>query len=52
MPLPHFLALIIAVILAAGATLWFAAHAGLPLPLLGLGLLAGAGLVRLMARVE
>lgn len=52
MPLPHFLALILAVVLAAALSLWFAAKAGVPLALIGLGALLAAGLARLIARVE
>lgn len=47
MPLPHFLILIVAVILAAGLTLWMASAAGLPLAALGLAALVGAALARL-----
>ena len=52
MPLPRFLVLILAVILAAGGTILCAAHAGVPLAALGLGALVAAGLVRILARVE
>ncbi|TDQ62258.1 hypothetical protein [Phaeovulum veldkampii] len=52
MPLPHFLFLIAAVILAAGLTLWVASQAGVSLALLAVLALVAAGLVRLMARVE
>ncbi|WP_164880066.1 hypothetical protein [Paenirhodobacter ferrireducens] len=51
-PLPHFLLLICAVILAASATLWMAAKAGVPLAVLAIGLLGAAALARLLARVE
>lgn len=52
MPLPHFLILIAVVVLAAALTLWLAAAKGVPLAALALVALVGAGLVRLMARVE
>lgn len=52
MPLPQFLLLLGAVLLAAGVTLWALAQAGVPLALVALGLLAAAGLARLVARVE
>lgn len=52
MPLPHFLILIAAVILAAAVTLWFAATKGVPFAALALAALIGAGVIRLMARVE
>lgn len=52
MPLPHFLVLIFAVIAAAGLTIFLAVQAGLPMAALGLGALIGAGLMRVLARVE
>lgn len=52
MPLPHFLFLLLAVIVAGGVTVWLAAQAGVPFGLIGLGALMAAALVRLMARVE
>ncbi len=50
MPLPHFLMLIIGVILAAGLTIWLVNAAGIPLLALGLVALLAAGLVHLTAR--
>lgn len=50
MPLPHFLILILAVILAAGLTLWAASAAGVPLFALGLLALAAAGIAHLTTR--
>ncbi|SIS84411.1 hypothetical protein [Phaeovulum vinaykumarii] len=52
LPLPHFLVLVVAVILAAALTLWAAFRAGISLMAVGLLALAGAGVVRLMTRVE
>lgn len=52
MPLPHFLILLLVVIAAAGATLWMASSAGVPLAALALAALVGAALMRLLARVE
>lgn len=52
MTLPHFLALILAVILAGALSLWLAAKAGVPLVLMALGALFAAGVLRLVARVE
>lgn len=52
MPLPHFLILIAVVICAAGVTLWFATAKGVPFAALALAALIGAGLIRLLARVE
>ncbi|SFA44705.1 hypothetical protein SAMN04487972_103253 [Paracoccus halophilus] len=50
MPLPHFLLLILVVILAAGVTIWMANAAGIPLFALGLVALLAAALVHLSAR--
>lgn len=50
MPLPHFLMLILAVILAAGVTIWMASAAGIPLFALGLVALLAAAVVHLTAR--
>lgn len=50
MPLPHFLILILAVILTAGLTIWAASAVGIPLFALGLLALAGAGIAHLSAR--
>lgn len=52
MPLPHFLALLLAVIVASGVTIWLAAQAGVSFGLISVGALMAAALVRLMARVE
>lgn len=52
MPLPHFLLMLVAVILAGGLSIWAATQAGVPFALIGLGALMAAGLVRLLARVE
>jgi hypothetical protein len=52
MPLPHFLLLLVVVVLAAGATLWVASSAGVPFAALALAALVGAALMRLLARVE
>ena len=50
MPLPHFLLLLAAVVLTAGATLWAALAAGVPLPVMAGVALAGAVVVHLAAR--
>lgn len=50
MPLPYFLLLLGAVIVAALLTIWVAAVAGLPLPVLAIAALALAGLVHYAAR--
>ncbi|MDO5642825.1 MAG: hypothetical protein Q4G26_10640 [Paracoccus sp. (in: a-proteobacteria)] len=47
MPLPHFLLLMIAVILAAAATLWVSIAQGIPLVALALAALIAAALMRL-----
>ncbi|WP_339106965.1 hypothetical protein [Thioclava sp. GXIMD4216] len=52
MPLPTFLLLILAVLVAAGATLWFAISAGIPAPAVALVLLGCVGVARLMERIE
>ncbi|MCL7465751.1 hypothetical protein [Phaeovulum sp. NW3] len=52
MPLPHFLTLIALATCGAALTVWLAAGAGVPLPLLALIALLGAGLVRLMMRAQ
>lgn len=52
MPLPHFLIMILAVIAAAGLTIFLAVQSGLSLAGLGLATLIGAGLMRMLARVE
>lgn len=44
MPLPHFLALILAVIAAAGLTIWAATGLGLPM-----GVMAGLALLAALA---
>ncbi|WBU59001.1 hypothetical protein [Paracoccus albus] len=45
MPLPHFLILMVAVILAAAATLWVSIAHGVPLVALALAALIAAGVV-------
>lgn len=50
MPLPHFLFLVGSVILAGAITIWLAASAGVPMPVLGLGALMAAGLLHLSMR--
>lgn len=50
MPLPHFLILILAVILAAGLTIWAASVVGIPLFALGLLALVAAALAHLGTR--
>ncbi|MBC7144915.1 MAG: hypothetical protein H5U24_05855 [Thioclava marina] len=52
MPLPHFLLLILFVIVLAGATIWAFAASGVPMATLGLMVLIAAGVARMMARVE
>ena len=49
MPLPHFLALILTVLLAAGLTVWAAAGFGWPLGMVALGALATALAIRAFA---
>lgn len=50
MPLPHFLILVLAVILAAGLTIWAASAVGVPLFALGLLALVAAAVAHLTAR--
>ncbi|QRZ13977.1 hypothetical protein JWJ88_04770 [Paracoccus methylovorus] len=50
MPLPHFLILILAVILAAGLTIWAASAAGIPIVVLGFLALLAAAITHLTAR--
>jgi len=50
MPLPHFLMLIIAVILAAGLTIWAASAVGIPLFALGFLALLAAAIAHLSMR--
>jgi len=50
MPLPHFLLLILAVILAAGLTIWVASAVGIPLFVLGLLALLAAAVAHLGMR--
>lgn len=50
MPLPHFLILMLAVILAAGLTIWAASAVGIPLFALALLALAAAGIAHLSTR--
>ncbi len=47
MPLPHFLALLFAVVLAAGLTIWAASAVGVPLFALGLVALMAACIAHL-----
>lgn len=49
MPLPHFLALVLGVIAAAGATLWAVSALDLPLAWAALGALALAAALRGLA---
>jgi phosphate/sulfate permease len=49
MPLPHFLALILTVIAAAGLSLLIAHSVGLPFVWLAVGALVGAAVVRGLA---
>ncbi|WP_112873993.1 hypothetical protein [Paracoccus endophyticus] len=50
MPLPHFLLMLAAVIVTAGATLLAALSLGVPFQVMGLVVLAGAVVVHLAAR--
>ena len=50
MPLPHFLLMIAAVILAAALTIWASLSAGVPLVALGLIALTGAAVLHLSMR--
>jgi multisubunit Na+/H+ antiporter MnhE subunit len=52
MPLPHFLALLVIVLIAGAVTLWLLASSGVPVAYVALGALIGAGVMRLMTRVE
>ncbi|SFN15118.1 hypothetical protein SAMN05216224_102668 [Thioclava dalianensis] len=52
MPLPHFLLLIVFVIVMAALTIWIFASSGVPIAMLGLMALVAAGVMRLLARVE
>lgn len=52
MPLPHFLMLLAAVVLAAGLSLTLALAAGVPLSVLGLGVLVAALAAHLLARMD
>lgn len=47
MPLPHFLLMLAAVVLAAAVTLWLALWAGVPLQILVVAALVGAAVVHL-----
>lgn len=51
MPLPHFLMLVAAVIVAAGVTLVLAVSLGIPLPVLALGVVIAAAVAHLSARI-
>jgi len=50
MPLPHFLILVLAVILAAGLTIWAASAVGVPMLALGLVALMAAAVAHLAMR--
>lgn len=52
MPLPHFLMLLAAVVLAAGLSLTLALAAGVPLSVLGLAVLVAALAAHLLARMD
>lgn len=49
MPLPHFLMLILAVVLAAGLTIWAASAVGAPILVLALLALMAAAIAHLMS---
>ena len=51
MPLPHFLLLVAAVILAAGVTLFLALSLGVPLQALALGVAIAAAVAHLSGRI-
>ncbi|MDO5369558.1 hypothetical protein [Paracoccus sp. (in: a-proteobacteria)] len=51
MPLPHFLMLVLAVIVAAGVTLVVAVSLGIPLQVLALGTVIAAAVAHLSARI-
>jgi|GEM_PF-6390534 len=51
MPLPHFLMLVVAVIVAAGVTLFVALSLGVPFPVLALGTVVAAAVAHLSARI-
>ncbi|WP_167620068.1 hypothetical protein [Paracoccus ravus] len=52
MPLPRFLILILAVILAAALTIWAASNIGVPLLILGLAALTAAVIVHFAMREQ
>lgn len=52
MPLPHFLMLILAVVLAGGLTIWVASAVGVPLFVLALVLLMAAGVAHLATHLD
>lgn len=52
MPLPHFLILILAVILAAGLTIWAASAVGVPIFALALVALMAAAIAHLARRQD
>lgn len=52
MPLPHFLILILAVILAGAVTIWGATAVGVPLYAIALVALTAAAILRLAMRVD
>ena len=52
MPLPHFLILLLAVILAAGLTIWLVTAIGVPLYVSGLIALSAAAIAHLVIHVD
>lgn len=52
MPLPHFLLLLITVVLAAALTIWVASAVGAPLLGLAVLLLMGAGVAHLATHMD
>ncbi|WP_376873955.1 hypothetical protein [Albirhodobacter sp. R86504] len=52
MPLPHFLTLLVVVLIAAAVTLWTLTASGVPIAYIAVGGLIGAGVIRLMTRIE
>lgn len=52
MPLPHFLLMLVVVIVAALLTIWAAVSVGVPIAVLGVLLLIAAMLAHLAGRIE
>lgn len=52
MPLPHFLLMLTAVLVAAGVTLWVAVDIGIPLPVVGMLALAVVAVLHLAAPAD